>query len=290
MPTLKSQTSTEDYYFENDLIVFTEAYHWKRGYCCESGCRHCPYGFCKMKKQKVSISWSGGKDSAFALYKILLSGQYDIVNLHTVIGEDTRRVGLHGVPEELIEEQAVALNLPLKKLYLKTSDNHDEYLALMDSFYCQSKDEGIEAVVFGDIFLEDLKKFREQLLEKSKLLPVFPIWEFDSALIVQDFINVGFKTLLCSANAALFDQQQVGKTIDRTFLESLREGIDPCGENGEFHTFVYDGPIFKRKVEFDLGEIVSRSYSFKKRNEDGSINEITSSFWFQDLLSRKASR
>lgn len=280
----------EDYYLENGLLVFTEAYHLKRGYCCESSCRHCPYGFKKLRKQRVSISWSGGKDSAFALYKILHSDLYEIAHLHTVIGEDTRRVGLHGVPEDLIERQARALNLPLKKLYLKNSDNHDAYVDLMNSFYKEAREEGVAGIVFGDIFLEDLRKFREQLLKEEQLLPLFPIWKIESSQILNDFINAGFKTIICSADASLFGKHDLGKIIDHGFLNSVKDKIDPCGENGEFHTFVYDGPIFREKIQFDLGDVIKKSYSFKKKNEDGSLDECRSSFWFQDLKPRMASR
>jgi uncharacterized protein (TIGR00290 family) len=243
-----------------------------------------------LSKQRVSISWSGGKDSAFALYKILRAGQYEVAHLHTVIGKDTRRVGLHGVPEELIEHQARALNLPLKKLYLKNSDDHDAYVDLMNSFYQEAREEGIAGVVFGDIFLEDLRKFRERLLEEKHLLPIFPIWKIESSQLLDDFINTGFKTLICSADASLFDRQDLGKTIDHAFLNSVKDKIDPCGENGEFHTFVYDGPIFRKKIQFDLGDVVKKSYSFKKKNDDGTLDECTSSFWFQDLIPRIASR
>lgn len=285
-----SEKDNEDYYYENGLLVFTESYHLRRGYCCQSGCRHCPYGFKKLNKQRVSISWSGGKDSAFALYKILHSDRYEITHLHTVIGEDTRRVGLHGVPEELIEDQARALNIPLRKLYLEPSANHDAYVNLMNSFYKDARAEGVESIVFGDIFLEDLRTFREQLLKKEGLLPIFPIWKIDSSQILHDFLNAGFKTLICSADASLFGKQDLGKTIDHAFLNSVKSKVDPCGENGEFHTFVYDGPIFSRKIQFDLGDVVEKSYSFKKKNDDGSLGECTSSFWFQDLLPRIASR
>ncbi|HEX5168974.1 MAG TPA: diphthine--ammonia ligase [Cyclobacteriaceae bacterium] len=279
----------DDYYVENGLIVFTKAYHLKRGDCCGSGCRHCPYGFNRKDKQPVSMSWSGGKDSASALCRIVNSGQYEVVNLHTVIGEETRRVSLHGVPETLIEAQAQALNLPLTKLYLKTADNHDAYVKLMSDFYYQIRNEGIEGIVFGDIFLEDLKIFRETLLKQADMIPVFPLWKLDSPSILQDFIQAGFKTVICSADAALFDRPLLGTTIDHFFLDSLPPGIDPCGENGEFHTFVYDGPIFNNRVEFELGSVVKRSYSFNKRNEDGTVQACTSSFWFQDLLPLKTS-
>lgn len=237
-----------------------------------------------MSKRKVSISWSGGKDSAFALYRTLLSGTYEVVGLHTVIGEETRRVGLHGVKEELIEAQAKSLKLPLRKLYLKTSDNHDAYIELMKTFYAQSKTEGIEGIVFGDIFLEDLRKFREELLEESQLFPLFPIWNVDSAVLINDFINAGFKTLICSADVNFFNEKQLGTTIDSNFLKSLRTGVDPCGENGEFHTFVYDGPGFQYPIQLTLDTVIKRDYNFKKKNDDGSLDELISSYWFQELI------
>jgi uncharacterized protein (TIGR00290 family) len=285
-----SKHESPDYYDENGLIVFTEAYHLKRGYCCESGCRHCPYGFTKSARQRVSISWSGGKDSAFALYRILLSGKYDVVSLHTVIAEDTLRVGLHGMREELIEQQAEALGFPLKKLYLKTADDHNVYVELMNSFYGKAKEEGIQCIVFGDIFLEDLKRFREQLLQDAGLLPVFPIWKEGSSEILRSFIAAGFKTLICSADASLLEKRFLGKTIDHSLLDSLPNKIDPCGENGEFHTFVYDGPIFKKPVQFEPGDVIKKEYSFKKINGDEIVSECKSTFWFQDLTFPDASR
>jgi uncharacterized protein (TIGR00290 family) len=237
-----------------------------------------------MKKRKVSISWSGGKDSAFALYRILLSGEYDVIGLHTVIGEETRRVGLHGVREELIEAQAKSLKLPLRKLYLKTSNNHDVYSELMRTFYLKSKMEGIEGIVFGDIFLEDLRKFREDLLLESQLFALFPIWNVESGMLIHDFINTGFKTLICSADVNFFKEEQVGKTIDFAFLKSLPVGVDPCGENGEFHTFVYDGPIFQHPIPVTLDSVIKCDYTFKKKNDDGDVDEVISSYWFQELI------
>lgn len=237
-----------------------------------------------MKKRKVSVSWSGGKDSAFALDRILLSEEYDVVGLHTVFDEETRRVGLHGVREDLIEAQAKALRLPLKKLYLKTSNDHDAYVGLMREFYTSGKNEGVDGIVFGDIFLEDLRKFREELLNESQLTPIFPIWNFDSKMILHDFINAGFKTLICSADVNFFKEAHVGETIDFSFLKSLPDGVDPCGENGEFHTFVYDGPIFQNPVPFVLDGVIKCDYNFKRRHLDGSVDEIISSYWFQEIL------
>jgi len=188
--------TNSDYYWENGLIVFNEAYHLRRGSCCQSGCRHCPYGFRKENtKKKLSVSWSGGKDSAFALYKIISSEEYKIVNLHTVFDKDTRRVGLHGVSEKLIERQAEEIGLPLEKIYLPCSDNHAAYTNCMQSFYHQSSEKGIDGIVFGDIFLEDLKTFRLHLLKSSGLESFFPLWGLSTRRIVNEFIDAGFKSV-----------------------------------------------------------------------------------------------
>ena len=235
-------------------------------------------------KKKVTMSWSGGKDSAYALYKILLSQAYDVVNLHTVIDDQTRRVGLHGVPEILIEKQAQAIGLPLEKIYLTASESQDAYETCVQEFYQKCFSEGIEGVVFGDIFLEDLRQYRMNLLKPSKLFAQFPLWGIDSRMIVNDFIDAGFKSAICSADATLFSEEQLGRTIDRYFLTSLATGIDPCGENGEFHTFVYDAPIFQTSIPLRKGDVIRKTYSYRKKNEDGAIVELESPFWFQDLL------
>jgi uncharacterized protein (TIGR00290 family) len=235
-------------------------------------------------KRKITISWSGGKDSALALYKIQLSGDFEVAGLHTVINEETRRVGMHGVREELIERQAVALNLPLRKIYLESSESHEAYDKLMRKFYEECADEKISGVAFGDIFLEDLKLFREKLLMPSFLQGIFPLWKLNTSVLLRDFIQRGFKTLLCSANDQHFTATEVGKSIDEAWIEKLSAQVDPCGENGEFHTFLYDGPIFREPVSFSYGDIVKKTYSYQKVNADGHMEKMETSFWFQDLL------
>jgi uncharacterized protein (TIGR00290 family) len=234
-------------------------------------------------KKKVTISWSGGKDSAFALFKILLSKEYDVVNLHTVIDEETKRVGLHGIREKLIEAQAACIGIPLKKIYLPASENHDAYKKCMQKFYRECAQHDIDGVVFGDIFLEDLKNFRLSLLGPSKLFAVFPLWKLDSRILVTDFINTGFKTTICSANASLFAEHHLGSFVDKQFLETLSSEIDPCGENGEFHTFVFDGPLFKRPVQITKGDLVKKTYVYQKKRDDGTLENLQSTFWFQDF-------
>jgi uncharacterized protein (TIGR00290 family) len=229
------------------------------------------------------MSWSGGKDSAFALYEILKTQEFEVVSLHTVIDEKTKRVGLHGVSEILIEKQAESIGLPLEKIYLPPSDDRELYASCMEGFYQRCIDAGIEGIVFGDIFLEDLKIYRINLLKPFKLFSSFPLWGRDSRKIVTDFIDAGFKSIICSANAALFSMEQLGNTIDHQFVASLPSGIDPCGENGEFHTFVFNGPLYKKPISLTMGEVVRKTYSYRTKNLHGETEDLETAFWFQDL-------
>jgi uncharacterized protein (TIGR00290 family) len=233
--------------------------------------------------KKVSISWSGGKDSAFALYKVLLGGEYDVVSLHTVFNAETKRVGMHGVHETLIEKQADLLKIPLEKLFLDPSEDHDSYTSLVKNYYNRCSARGIEAVVFGDIFLDDLKKFRDGLLVAAGLEGIYPLWQIDSNVLMHDFVNLGFKTLICAANANYFSETTMGKTIDLNFIKSLPVEVDPCGENGEFHTLVYDGPIFHSPMNILIGEIIEKHYTFKILDNDGNVKKEKTPFWFCEL-------
>ncbi|RAV99793.1 Dph6-related ATP pyrophosphatase [Pseudochryseolinea flava] len=242
-----------------------------------------------VSRKKITISWSGGKDSAFALFKVMASGEFEIVNLHTVIDKETRRVGLHGIHETLIEQQAAQLGVPLVKLYLTASQDHDTYTALMKSFYKICASDGIEAVMYGDIFLEDLRAFRESLLAESKLEPIFPLWGIDSRMLLSDFIGAGFKTVLCAADASLFAEEDLGRFLDDEFLETLSPTIDPCGECGEFHTFVVGGPIFKSDIAIERKQVVKKTYTYAVTLPDGESEKKESAFWFQDLRLRISS-
>lgn len=234
-------------------------------------------------KRRVSISWSGGKDSAFALYKILQSEDYQVVSLHTVIGKDTGRVGMHGVREELIELQAQAIGIPLEKIYLNAAEDHIAYEACMKQYYEKSA-QHIDAIVFGDIYLGDLKIYREQLLEQSGITGLFPLWMADPNVLIHGFLNIGFKTAVCSCNEELYQMKLAGKVLSGEIVQKLPASVDPCGERGEFHTFVFDGPIFKNQIEFVNGELVSKTYQYKSVNEAGQLEEQCSIFWFQDFL------
>jgi uncharacterized protein (TIGR00290 family) len=176
------------------------------------------------------------------------------------------------------------IGIPLTKIYLEASERHTAFEILMRTFYRHCSQAEISAVVFGDIFLEDLRTYRVELLKESRLTPIFPLWKSDSAMLIHDFINSGFKTLMCAANAKYFSNEALGRTIDQQFLKHLPAGVDPCGENGEFHTFVYDGPLFKRPLDLSYGEVITKHYTHQQKNEDGSLTKLESDFLFQELL------
>lgn len=237
-----------------------------------------------MKKKRVSISWSGGKDAALALYKIQQANCFEVVNLHTVIDEKTKRVGLHGVRESIIDRQAACIGLPLQKLYLSPSSDGNAYEHLMKSFYRECIRDGFEGIVFGDLFLEEIRAYRLNLLDDLTCEPVFPLWGVDTNRLFEEFIHTGFKTVICSANADFFLPKDLGTTLDMSFPATLKPGVDVCGENGEFHTLVYDGPIFSRQLLLRKGEIVKKSYTYNRRIESGGSQQVETSFWFQDYL------
>lgn len=236
------------------------------------------------KIKSVTISWSGGKDSAFALYKVLSDPSVKVIGLHTVFNSENRRVGLHGIHESLIEKQAEALGIPLEKLYLNSSDDHEEYKKLMTGYYADCVKRNIDGVVFGDIFLEDLRRFRDELLFDSGLTGIYPLWKCDSRALLDGFLSSNFKTTICACNRALFSDRVVGKTLSEELIATFPPQVDVCGENGEFHTFVFDGPIFRKSVSFELGEVVTKEYRYKVRLESGAEQLLRSEFVFQELL------
>jgi uncharacterized protein (TIGR00290 family) len=158
---------------------------------------------------------------------------------------------------------------------------------LIKNYYEHIIQNEIEGVVFGDIFLEDLRQFRERMLTEAGLLGIYPLWKMDTRELMHDFLQAGFRTAICAANAKFFSEAELGKTIDLNFINQLPKEVDPCGENGEFHTLVYDGPLFKRPLEFERGEIVKKSYSFNVINDAGIPERLESQFWFQDFISSK---
>lgn len=232
-------------------------------------------------KIKLSLSWSGGKDSAFALWKLLNDRRFEVCRLHTTLGEETRRVGLHGIQEDLIVLQAASMGLPLDRIYYPASGDNKAYEQAMNNYMDLLENEGIRHIAFGDIFLEDLRKYREDKLAERGFHAVFPLWKMDTRVLANDFIKAGFKTLICAADADLISKDKVGMDFSEEFLDSLPEGVDPCGENGEFHSFCYAGPIFRKALEMEVGEILSKSYDIPLA--DGAVDKKY--YWFAAINS-----
>lgn len=230
------------------------------------------------KKPKLFFNWSSGKDSSFALYKLLQQGQFEISTLLTTVGMETERIGMHGLRESLLKRQTEALGLPLEIIYLSSSASHEAYDKLMSDAMEKMKSQGIYDTAFGDIFLEDLRAYRESQLDKVGIKAHFPLWKRDTKKLILEFIELGFKTKIVAASATFFDEDFVGLDVTKDLIDNLPPEVDPCGENGEFHTFCYDGPLFNYPVSFELGEKVKKSYP--NPSQEGS--EID--FWFCDLI------
>jgi uncharacterized protein (TIGR00290 family) len=207
------------------------------------------------------MSWSGGKDSAIALHELLQTGDYDVISLMTSVSEEYRRISHHGVREALLEEQARAIGIPLDKVYLPSGETggctNEVYEGIMSWVMNGYKARGVVTVGFGDLFLEDLRAWREANLAEAGMRGVFPIWKRDTTKLAHDLIRLGYKAYTSCVEGKV-GAGFVGRPYDEQFLSALPPGIDPCGENGEFHSFVFDGPIFKRPVPVRVGEIVTR--------------------------------
>jgi uncharacterized protein (TIGR00290 family) len=229
---------------------------------------------------KAVAFWSGGKDSGMALDRVRRGGEYEIVALITTVNAAFGRVSMHGVREELIDLQADAIGIPVQKMYVD-GQGGDDYVPAMRATLEIFKRRDITRVVFGDIFLEDLRQWRESLLSSLGMAGVFPLWQEDTRVLAQQFIERGFKAIVCCTDDAQLQQSDVGRALDATFFQELPAGVDPCGENGEYHTFVHDGPIFRRPVDFEVGETVYRP--LLTAPPGGSA---TKGFWFVDLVAK----
>jgi len=217
----------------------------------------------------VLMSWSGGKDSCLALHDIQRARKYRVAALLTTVTRDYDRISMHGVRRVLLEKQADSLGLPLHQVLISKDATNEEYEMNLGEALSVYQGQGIDSIVFGDLFLEDIRIYREQFLARHNMRGLFPVWHRDTSLFIKEFIELGFKAVVTCVDSRILDQSFAGRMIDEAFLSSLPPQVDPCGENGEFHTFVFDGPTFARRVEFSLGEVVLRE-----------------SFWFCDLVAK----
>jgi uncharacterized protein (TIGR00290 family) len=216
----------------------------------------------RQAKQKVLLSRSGGKDSAMAAWHLLASQRYEIAALLTTVTEGYERISMHGVRRELLERQAAALKLPLHPVMIPSDCSNAIYEARLGKALAAFRAQGVDKVAFGDIFLEDLRQYRERQLAQAGMSGLFPLWRRDTAELVRSFIGLGFRAILSCVDTQAIDAGFAGREIDQALLDELPDSADRCGENGEYHSFVYAGPIFGAPVGCTAGERVMRMARF----------------------------
>ncbi len=247
--------------------------------------------FIKQRNQLIPsiFNWSGGKDSSLCLHHVLQGNKYKVKKLLTTLSGPTQRVSMHGVRQELLQQQAQSIGLPLQQIFLPEHASMSTYDEIMESSMRRQQQQGITHAIFGDINLEDLRAYREKQLEKVYLQAVFPLWNRPTKELVQEFLQLGFKAVVVCVNERLLDASFAGRRLDNTFLQDLPANVDAAGENGEFHTFVYDGPIFHQPVPYTLGETVRKTYAPAAAPDDECFKQVEkpvfdNAFWFRDLL------
>lgn len=242
---------------------------------------------------KALFNWSSGKDSALALYKIQQNPEFEINCLLTSVNQQFQRISMHGVRVELLEQQAESIGIPLEIMQIPEMPTMEVYENVMQKTLEKLKNKGITHSVFGDIFLEDLRQYREDKLATMGFKGVFPIWKIPTHDLIQEFITLGFKTIVVCVNEKYLDKSFVGRIIDQQFIDDLPENVDVCGENGEFHTFSFDGPIFSKPIDFEIGEIVYRKYEKPKQDSSNiacDTNDTSAfdfGFWYCDLIPKQ---
>jgi uncharacterized protein (TIGR00290 family) len=214
-----------------------------------------------MASARVILSWSGGKDSALALQRLRTDG-YTAITLLTTVSAEYRRISMHGVRIELLERQARALGCPLEIVWLPTAADHAAYETQMGATLLRLQAAGHTAVAFGDLFLQDLRAYREAKLGEIGMPALFPVWGQATDRLAREFIDLGFRAVVTCVDGHALDGSFCGRLYDHAFLADLPREVDPCGENGEFHTFAYAGPIFTRPVAWERGAVVARDKRF----------------------------
>ncbi|HET6930446.1 MAG TPA: hypothetical protein VFI45_09000, partial [Candidatus Acidoferrum sp.] len=208
--------------------------------------------------EPILFCWSGGKDSAIALYTLLQQNNVRVAALLTTVTEGYDRISMHGVRRELLRQQAESLRLPLHEVFIPPQCVNPIYEARMEAALLHFFKQGIRRVAFGDIFLEDLRLYREKNLARVEMQALFPIWKRDTRGLIREFHAARFRSVAVCIDSKVLDPAFAGRELDESFFADLPPAVDPCGENGEFHTFAFDGPIFTRPVGFTLGEVVQR--------------------------------
>jgi len=215
-----------------------------------------------MMKDKVILAWSGGKDSALALYELKQRENVEIAVLLTTTTEDHDRISMHGVRRELLLEQADALGYPVEEIAIPQNCPNDVYERQMRQTLEVHYKKGIRIAVFGDLFLQDVRAYREERMARMGMKCLFPLWGKSTTALAGRFIDLGFRAIVACVDTEALNHEFSGREYDKDFIESLPAGVDPCGENGEFHTFVYDGPIFSTSIQVRRGKKVLRDGRF----------------------------
>jgi uncharacterized protein (TIGR00290 family) len=211
-----------------------------------------------MPKLKILLAWSSGKDSAWTLHVLRQEGRYEVVGLVTTINEAADRVAMHAVRRVLLEAQADAAGLPLWPVPIPSPCSNDEYEAAMARVVRRARAEGIEAFAFGDLFLADIRAYRERQLAGTGVVPLFPLWQRPTGALAREMLADGLRAVLTCVDPQQLPAEFAGRPFDHTLLADLPSAVDPCGENGEFHTFAHAGPMFAHDVVVTVGEVVAR--------------------------------
>jgi uncharacterized protein (TIGR00290 family) len=209
-------------------------------------------------KPKVLVSWSSGKDSAWTLHLLRQQREFEVVGLLTTLNQHFQRVAMHSTRRDLLQAQADASGLPLWEVPLPWPCSNQEYEHAMAQACAKAVEQEISAIAFGDLFLEDVRRYREDRLQGTGLKPVFPVWGLNTRELIEEMLDAGLRARIVCIDPAKLPRQFAGRDLDRSLLAELPQGIDPCGENGEFHTFVYEGPMFKTPLSIKSGEVVTR--------------------------------
>ena len=204
------------------------------------------------------FSWSSGKDSAFALYQLMQNPEYQVTGLFTTINKNFDRVAMHAVRHSILRAQAKSIGIPLYPIFIPHPCSNEIYKSVMSTFIDLAIDQKITHMAFGDLYLEDIKSYRQKMLANIPIEPIFPIWKTPTNDLAHMLIDEGFKAKVTCIDPKKLPTDFVGRDYNLSFLDDLPEGIDPCGENGEFHTIVYDGPLLKFPLFLKAGEIVER--------------------------------